>query len=197
MSQDEALISYRPDDEPPAEVAGMRWISDKYTCIVIGKPVGGISLNGPEYLKATDGQGWEAPFVDKDDAVAFLHWMGMTDEQIEAAGIVFETLPLEPELSGVWYTYFKDDRYAVFNEAPNWIYEGKVYPMTIDRIESGPFSRFSDAFRDATKRGNARADYVSTMATIELQDKQDAEDEHSEQVGDRLRDEAQFPGLEK
>ena len=56
--------------------------------VLIGRPINGVSLNGNEYICGDDGIA--IAFEDREVAVAFLKGHGMTDEDIEAEGIVFE-----------------------------------------------------------------------------------------------------------
>lgn len=57
--------------------------------VIIGRPINGISINGNEYV--CDKNGMAIVFVDEDTARAFLKDNGLTDENIEDCGIVFES----------------------------------------------------------------------------------------------------------
>lgn len=59
--------------------------------VIIGKPINGISLNGNEY--ANDERGITFTFKNENEARRFLHRHGISENDIEAMGIVFETLP--------------------------------------------------------------------------------------------------------
>lgn len=59
--------------------------------MVIGRPI----KNGNEYV--CDKTGMTIVFVDEDTARAFLKDNGLTDENIEDCGIVFETVDMEEE----------------------------------------------------------------------------------------------------
>lgn len=56
--------------------------------VLVGRPINGISINGNEYL--CDSEGRAIVFDDEADARAFLKDSGMTKEDIEDQGIVFE-----------------------------------------------------------------------------------------------------------
>jgi len=55
---------------------------------LIGRPINGISLNGNEYVLGDDGN--PRVFPNMVEAKQFLAGKGMTEIDIEAAGIVFE-----------------------------------------------------------------------------------------------------------
>lgn len=61
--------------------------------VIIGRPINGISINGNEYV--CDENGTAIFFVDEDTARAFLKDNGLTDENIEDCGIVFETVNID------------------------------------------------------------------------------------------------------
>lgn len=63
--------------------------------VIIGRPINGIPINGNEYV--CDKTGMTIVFVDEDTARAFLKDNGLTDENIEDCGIVFETVDMEEE----------------------------------------------------------------------------------------------------
>lgn len=63
--------------------------------VIIGRPINGISINGNEYV--CDKNGMAIVFVDEETARAFLKDNGLTDENIEDCGIVFETVDVEEE----------------------------------------------------------------------------------------------------
>lgn len=59
--------------------------------IVIGRPINGVSLNGNEYAK--NDRGVTFTFKDEEEAYHFLHEHGISENDIKAMGIVFETIP--------------------------------------------------------------------------------------------------------
>ena len=61
--------------------------------VIIGRPINGISINGNEYV--CDENGMTIVFDDEVAAKAFLKENGLTDENIEDYGIMFETVDLE------------------------------------------------------------------------------------------------------
>jgi hypothetical protein len=63
--------------------------------IRIGRPIGGISLNGPEYVMDEDGR--EMRFKDEAATSDFLRENGYTDDEIENGGIIFSEVPDEAE----------------------------------------------------------------------------------------------------
>ena len=56
--------------------------------IVIGRPIQGVTINGNEYVCDKDGR--LVLFQSEEDARVFLHGCGISDEEIENEGIVFE-----------------------------------------------------------------------------------------------------------
>lgn len=56
--------------------------------VIIGRPLGGVSLNGNEYLLEENGE--VMSFTTVQEAKAFLGQNGVSEEDIEAEGIVFE-----------------------------------------------------------------------------------------------------------
>lgn len=56
--------------------------------ILIGRPINGIGINGNEY--ACDDNGIAIAFMDVDEAKKFLFSHGLTEDDIENQGIVFE-----------------------------------------------------------------------------------------------------------
>lgn len=56
--------------------------------VIIGKPLGGVSLNGNEYL--LDENGEVMSFTTVQDAKNFLKQNDVSEEDIEAEGIIFE-----------------------------------------------------------------------------------------------------------
>ena len=59
--------------------------------IVIGRPINGVSLNGNEY--ANNERGITFTFGDEEEAHRFLYEHGISETDIKAMGIVFETIP--------------------------------------------------------------------------------------------------------
>ena len=56
--------------------------------VIIGRPLGGVSLNGNEYL--LDENGEVMSFTTVQDAKNFLKQNDVSEEDIEAEGIIFE-----------------------------------------------------------------------------------------------------------
>lgn len=56
--------------------------------VIIGKPLGGVSLNGNEYLLDENGEAMSFPTVQ--EAKNFLKQNDVSEEDIEAEGIIFE-----------------------------------------------------------------------------------------------------------
>lgn len=56
--------------------------------VIIGRPINGISINGLEYV--CDKDGFTIVFESEEKAKSFLHINGVTDKDIEMAGIIFE-----------------------------------------------------------------------------------------------------------
>ena len=56
--------------------------------VIIGRPLGGVSLNGNEYLLDENGEAMS--FTTVQDAKNFLKQNDVSEEDIEAEGIIFE-----------------------------------------------------------------------------------------------------------
>lgn len=63
--------------------------------ILIGRPINGVTINGNEYV--CDGEGFAIAFPNEQAAIAFLKENGMTEEEIETEGIMFEEAGDEDE----------------------------------------------------------------------------------------------------
>lgn len=88
---DPADLSESFAEYPPLAEAAKKsslYEDDESVGVIIGRPINGISLNGNEYVE--DDAGQLMVFPSEDAARDFLKAHGVTDDDIEAEGIVFE-----------------------------------------------------------------------------------------------------------